>query len=103
MEQTKSPWRFLCLAGAILCALVLLWQIGVWVLLAIALSQAAHWSAPAVDTGSASLGIIGGADGPTAVFVTGAPGFWEYTLPLLALAGLVGCILGYRKLSRPRP
>ncbi|MGN1345522.1 MAG: sodium ion-translocating decarboxylase subunit beta [Eubacteriales bacterium] len=34
----------------------------------------------------ASIGIIGGADGPTAVFVSGS--LWDWLLPLLLLAAL---------------
>ena len=44
-----------------------------------------------------SIGIIGGADGPTAIFVT-APVWISYLIPTAAL--IVG-IWGYLRLSRP--
>ncbi len=31
-----------------------------------------------------SIGIIGGADGPTAIFITGHPGIWFWAAALLA-------------------
>ncbi len=44
---------------------------------------------------TASLGIIGGADGPTAVFVSGGPGaLW---VPLLLLAAAVLLVVFLRK------
>ncbi len=47
---------------------------------------------------AATIGIIGGADGPTAVFVTAAhPNFWEI---LLWLALLVAALYGHRHFLR---
>lgn len=54
----KSPWRFLFLAAAILSGGWLVFYAGMQMVLKIIAGQAA------------SLGIIGGADGPTAIFVT---------------------------------
>ncbi|MBO7253623.1 MAG: sodium ion-translocating decarboxylase subunit beta [Oscillospiraceae bacterium] len=69
-------------------ALVLL---AVWELLGelIAAVLAWYWKA---DTGSASIGIIGGADGPTMIFVTASrPLLWEILLPaVMAAAGICG-------------
>lgn len=45
---------------------------------------------------SASVGIIGGADGPTAVFVTGTLGSWVIPLLVVILLLLVAIFL-YRK------
>lgn len=82
----KSPWRFLFLAAAVYGGLELLGNLcaGVLYLLLCAPSR------------SASLGIIGGADGPTAVFVT-TPGWTRMLLPVLLI--VVG-ILGYLRLRK---
>ena len=77
----KSPWRFLCLAAAILSGLWLIVDnILPWLML------------KTLSTEAASIGIIGGADGPTAIFVTSHPaGFWNDLIPLVILIfGIVG-------------
>lgn len=77
----KSPWRFASLALAVFGALVLLFE-GLWPV--------------ALLSASASLGIIGGADGPTAIFITTAQSQVNYELLLgaaLLVLGLVGYIL----------
>lgn len=45
-------------------------------------------------TGSGSLGVIGGADGPTAVYITGASGpAWDLLAAgIMLAAGIAGCI-----------
>lgn len=45
---------------------------------------------------ASTVGIIGGADGPTAIFITG-PGWSSYVLPVLAI--VIG-VLGYVKLQK---
>ena len=88
----KSPWRWLCLALAIFSGLCLAYK-GLAVLLLVLFSKAYN----------ASIGIIGGADGPTAIFVTTAdtrqfiPSMGIYIL-LLAM-GLVG-FFALRKLPK---
>ncbi len=48
-----------------------------------------------------SLGIIGGADGPTVIFVSGSA--WGLLLPLLALLALgLGLFLWWRKRKKDR-
>lgn len=84
----KSPWRFLFAALGIYGALhflsgllsrILFW---IWQLEALARPD------PGV-----SVGIIGGADGPTAVFVT-VPQWTSYILPTVALiVGITGFVL----------
>ena len=54
----ESPWRLAALALAVLSALVLLME-GVWPVMLLPLN--------------ASVGVIGGADGPTAIFVAQQP------------------------------
>lgn len=58
----KSKWRWLALAAAVLSGAVLIW------------TRLVNWLMTALFTLSLgenqSLGIIGGADGPTAIFVT---------------------------------
>lgn len=71
----KSPWRwaFLGLAGVS----------GVWILVNWILERA-------------SLGIIGGADGPTAILVTGEntlPGMGNLLLSLALVTGIMGFLL----------
>lgn len=83
----KSPWRFAALALGVLGALIVLFD-GVW---PVALLGA-----------NASLGVIGGADGPTAIFVTSVQsaqkeiGFLSAEMligVLLLLAGVAGYFL----------
>ena len=96
-EQTKkSPWRFAFLACAVYGAVKLLG--GLWV-------NIVYWFSVLfmeirtsfVPNEAYSVGIIGGADGPTAIFVT-APVWVSYLIPTAAL--IVG-IWGYLRLSRP--
>lgn len=92
----KSPWRWLCLAVAAVGIGLLLLQINPsWVLTQVF---------QAVSGSSASYGIIGGADGPTAFFVTAVPRTVEdYILPgVLVIMGLVGYWrLGHLKKNTP--
>ena len=96
-EQTKkNPWRFAFLACALYGAVKLLG--GLWV-------NIVYWfsvlfmeiRSEFVPNEAYSVGIIGGADGPTAIFVT-APVWVSYLIPTAAL--IVG-IWGYLRLSRP--
>ena len=86
----KSPWRWPCLVAAVISGAVLLYG-GLTQLLARLLTLSLN----------SSIGIIGGADGPTAIFVTSAhsPGsFWLQTgLPVLIL---VMGLMGYFRLRR---
>ena len=40
-----------------------------------------------------SVGVIGGADGPTVIFVTGALGGWSWLIPVLAVAALAVAVV----------
>lgn len=86
----KSPWRWGCLVVAIICALSLVWK-GIIGLFVYTLTR----------NDAASIGIIGGADGPTAIFVATNPAPIGYTIivPLIILIlGLVGFyLLGHKK------
>ena len=95
-EQTKkNPWRVAFLACALYGAVKLLG--GLWV-------NIVYWfsvlvmeiRSEFVPNEAYSVGIIGGADGPTAIFVT-APVWVSYLIPTAAL--IVG-IWGYLRLSR---
>ena len=84
----KSPWRFLFAAVGIYGALYFLsglWgRILFWI-----------WQLEAIvkPDSSVSVGIIGGADGPTAIFVT-VPRWTSYILPTIALVvGVAGFVL----------
>ena len=74
--------RWVCLGAAIIGGLELLGSILTWVL-------CRFMPAPGFSAGEAvSVGIIGGADGPTAIFVTAsAPGVLSWLVPALLLAG----------------
>lgn len=82
----KSPWRWVCLAVAILSGLCLAYQ-GLPGLLLMLFNKSYN--------AAASIGVIGGADGPTAIFVTTKPS----ATPLFMiygsfiLLGLVGFLL----------
>lgn len=93
MERRKKLWRYLFVGCAALGAVELLGNLAGKVLLW--LYQYGHLT---LGTEAASVGIIGGADGPTAVFVAySTPVWYQYVLPVLLIA--VG-ILGYRRLSK---
>ena len=89
----KSPWRFLFAACAAYGAAELIPMIfgclSYWILRA--------W-AMLTPNEAVSVGIIGGADGPTAIFLT-TPVWMHYLLPAAAL--VVG-ILGYLRLRKCR-
>ncbi len=80
----KSPWRWVCLVIAIIGALSLFWQ-GVIMVIAYMLTRGE----------AASIGIIGGADGPTAIFVstTVAPAYNIIVPLILLILGMVGFYL----------
>lgn len=83
----KSPWRWACLVLAVLsgASLVLGGLLG---LLSFSFNQAL----------SKNIEIIGGADGPTAIFIATAGISWEQLLLTLLL--LIMGVLGFFKLSR---
>lgn len=79
----KRPWLWLCL--------VVLY--GLWELLGNLTARILYLflKAPVLTAGqAASIGIIGGADGPTAIFIT-TPGWVHWIVPLVFLTvGLAG-------------
>ena len=80
----KSPWRFVFLVAAVLSAI----GIGVIAYLSVLLQGVFHESH--------SIGIIGGADGPTSVFLASAPqSTMEVMLPyiLVLIIGVVGYVV----------
>ena len=84
----KSPWRFLFLILAGLSGAWLMWYS--WVMsLFRGISLTEH----------SSLGIIGGADGPTAIFLTTQTTGVDWDIVLMLLLLLAG-LLGYVLLSR---
>lgn len=76
-----SRWRWVFLAAAVVAGGICLFELAVflWMEFAFRFNDAA------------SVGIIGGADGPTAIFVTGVGMGWAEYLPLC-----LGCLCGYR-------
>ena len=77
----RSPWRWACLALAAVSALAFLYK-GVLNLLVAAITYAERQS----------VGIIGGADGPTAIFVTQAPENALYSMLMSALVLLMSIV-----------
>lgn len=86
----KSPWRWGCLALAAVSALAFLYK-GVLNLLVAAITYAERQN----------VGIIGGADGPTAIFVTQAPESAVYSMLISALI-LVMSLVGFYSLGHMR-
>ena len=91
--------RFSFLVCAILGGLALLGNLAAFIACRLV---SEGWNIPAE---AASIGIIGGADGPTAVFVTyGAPSGLHAVLQwLVPLILLVLGVWGFRRLSRQKP
>ena len=81
----KKVLKILCLIIAALGGLELLGNLAAW-------AVAKYLTISAIRGESASVGIIGGADGPTAVFVTtSVGGHWLIPLAMVVL-GLAGFI-----------
>ncbi len=89
----KSPWRYLFAAAAAYGAAELLGELAAWLVILWT------WGEHTIMDAS-SVGIIGGADGPTAIFVTANIG----TLPslLISVTLLSVGIWGFMRLSRCR-
>ena len=87
----KSPWRWVCLAVIIGCILSLTFGGTLGVLLHV-------FNAALTD----SVGIIGGADGPTAIFITTSPDYQEYIWYQAGITVLVllMSVLGFWRLRR---
>ena len=90
-KKQKSPWQFLFLAIAAYGAVKLLGSIWINVLYLLTCTQTTISNSEAY-----SVGIIGGADGPTAVFVT-APVWISYIVPVVCL--IIG-ILGFLRMCK---
>lgn len=89
----KSPWRFVFAALAAYGAVELLDKLVGYVLLTI--YRLGFFS---LDPDAASIGIIGGADGPTAVFVTtSAPAWYHFVLPVVLMGVGIWGFLRLRK------
>lgn len=94
----KSPWRWAFLALAVLLAVVEL-------LLPVVLELLAGVSMVTSPAETASVGVIGGADGPTAIFVatgTSARGWLPWLVALIGVYLMLGwCRGGRRRLWVP--
>lgn len=80
----KSRWRF-AFAGLVACGGIGLAGHFLQKLLFFAVGWTWHLS------DAASIGIIGGADGPTAIYVTGVPGIHWGVWALCLAVGIWGC------------
>ena len=95
----KSPWRYLFAVGAVLSGggvilYAILQKFGM-------LLDTLQWSFSPNE--AASIGIIGGADGPTSIFVTGVTATGpDWDLILMVIFTLL-CILAWLRLRRCRP
>ncbi len=83
MNKNSAPVILLKVAAA-LSAIAAVFCLGISAAFRWALRRAVH---PAPD-GASSIGVIGGADGPTAIFVTGGLGL-DWLGGLLAAAAIV--------------
>ena len=83
----RSPWRWACLALAAVSALTLVFKSAINLMAAI--------------LNKATIGVIGGADGPTAIFVTQAPENALYSMLMSALVLLMS-IVGFYYLGHMR-
>ena len=86
----KSPWRWACLALVVISGLAFAYK-GLVNLLVAAITYAERQS----------VGIIGGADGPTAIFVTQSPDSGIYSMLMSGMI-LVMSILGFYYLGHMR-
>ena len=89
----KNPLRFLFAALAAYGAAELLGSLTAWIAYLMIADPVFHAGE------AASVGIIGGADGPTAIFVT-TPGWTGYILPVLALAAGIWGFLYFSRQKR---
>jgi hypothetical protein len=92
----KSPWRYLfgtvtVLSGGWLILYAILRRFGL-------LLNTLQWSFH--PSKAASIGIIGGADGPTAIFVTGKPGFPPDRDVILVLLIFIGSFFAFLRLRK---
>lgn len=87
----KSPWRWAFLALMILCALMLAFKGGVRLMLFLM----------NLHVNASSIGIIGGADGPTAIFVTRTPGSM-YLETVMVVLTLILSLIGFYRLGHMR-
>ena len=87
----KSPWRWVCLAIIIGCIVSLIFGGTLGVLMHV-------FNAALTD----SVGIIGGADGPTAIFITTSPDYREYIWYQAGITVLIliMSVLGFWRLRR---
>jgi len=90
----KSPWRYLFAACAVYGGVKILGAL--WGYLMFLLFRA---QLSLTQSEAASIGVIGGADGPTAVFIT-TPGWVSWILPVALF--IMGA-WGFRCLSRLKP
>lgn len=86
----KSPWRWVCLGVSILVSVIVL--SGGWL-------QLITWMFN--KSINHSIGIIGGADGPTAIFVTTSPDGFLIEV-IICLLFLVAGLFGFFKLGHLR-
>lgn len=91
----KSPWRYVFLAAAVLSGLWLAaYRLALWLFQAIGLMIS--------PSEASSLGVIGGADGPTAIFITGVRSGFDWDLLIITAVLAVG-IVGFLRLRRCKP
>lgn len=90
LTYRKSPWRFACLTLAVVSG----WRLFVYGILGYI--QVRNFR---VYADGSSIGMIGGADGPTAIFVTTTTK-QDWGNLILTAAFFLACLLGYFLLKR---
>lgn len=83
----KSPWRWGCFVLIIVSILSFCFQGSLGLLTSLLNFQANH-----------SIGIIGGADGPTSIFITAPEGYFTQQMVIAAIIFIMG-VLGFWALS----
>jgi len=92
----KKVLRIVIPIITVLCGLITLFNVAIVYILPLYLSHKYK-----VDTRNASsVGIIGGADGPTSILVSGQASFGRYTLIFAILTILGGAYLAIRKIKK---
>lgn len=84
----KSPWRWVCFALIILCCASIIYGGSIGVLVHLLNTSVAS-----------SVAIIGGADGPTAIFMTTSSDYYLYQIGF-SLILLIMSVIGFVRLSR---
>ena len=97
----RTPAEWALLAAAILCGVSVVWSAMEAFILPALFQALAGLQMRLSSSGSGSVAIIGGADGPTAIFVAGSLQIWNLLVPLILGVICTGVYIWRRKKSGP--